>query len=215
MLRTLIVVFLAFLGTLSASHADSLKQLEQTKAYRKVLNTKQKKLPSLYSEKWFSRATWYGRVFLDDEGASLLFAWLGTDAKKAQQRAYTGGLLSVKKEVEGIVVSREFVTPNFKQLVVTIVVPHPRSAVACGAGLVPICNVVTTPKEKRFSETSVVREYGPSEYIKTTDNECVYLTHLPKNGLLQIKNDLCSSEAELKEFFDSLDIETLTKRLNS
>jgi hypothetical protein len=209
-------------GTLSFSQyclaekkLDSMDQLKKSKEYRAYLSNANRifkeRSKDLYSEKWFNPGSFYGQVFIKDDGYLNLYQWLNIDPQKfslVETEAFY--------EPEFLRTVRGYLDRKSHFIEMTIIAPHPRSLEAIKLGLV-------TNYQKLFPGSTDIDEIGDLDLgfdkigkiatLKNGQSQLVYTTEQGTRILASVEH--FRHKESLISFFKSLNLGLFEQRVNS
>jgi len=216
MSRTFAGYLLIFSICLSAPHfslGDSmqeLKKIEQSLA-RKGSNQQRHDQKQLLSGKWFTAGTNFARLFLSEKGPLNLLDWLGTVIP-----GYIPGNESPFRRSEFIGAQKSFRDPNLNELLLLILVPHPKFAPVVELGLQASFAKHEPPQLRIIASETVELRSGYEATIYSHDSgACSLVVKGPKSSLLNLEVKSCAIKASLIDFAQKLDIERLAMKLQS
>ena len=189
---------------------DILKPIEQKLTKGNVKQDTQN-LRRLYSAKWLEAGTNFASLFLSQKGPLKLLEWVGDLLP-----GFSPGATESYHETEFVGASRLYKDENFNQIILTILVPHPKYIAVTGMGLVPAFSKLEPPLLRITEEEIVLVHKTLNGKIYTHDDgDCSLLVKLPRSSVANLSAKTCHLKEQLKDLAEKLDLERLAMKLQS
>lgn len=196
----------------SEHYEEPLRELETSKVFKKTIKTVKKKhyYHEFYTEKWFNAGSFYGQIFLRDNGEKFLFDWLDLP-----EEIYSPAKTAVVREPEFFKTERIYLDDKAKSIAITILIPHPRSIEAINQGLVSEFSKYI-PKEGSFGKRAEVQlKEGSATLYQLENGECSAVIHAAKESLIEARVIHCSLQSNLEKFIKDLNLILFNQRMQS
>ena len=193
------------------SGEDGLTDAEEV--IRKMTGrTQTQEAKQLLSGKWLTAGTNFTSVFIHSKGPLYLLDWSGSIVKgftpETTRHSY--------RELEYVGATTNFKDENFINLVLTILVPHPKYRSSVDLGLIPEFAKLSPPTLKVVSSKPVELKNGMSATVYAhEDGNCSALVKLTKNSVLNVDAPSCAAEKSIIEFLNSINLERVNLKLDS
>jgi hypothetical protein len=163
------------------------------------------------AKEWFEPDSNIGRLFTGHRRETLITTWLGMGSSDYRLEKNTPLDFSTHTGVRAEYRSKRKDTPP---IILTCLVPHPRSLTARTLGLVKEFNVLERPiiesPRKRAVEVS---GFSGSLLVDSEQERCEVLLALKRASLFHLESTSCESVDEFLHFAESLDIARLDTKL--
>jgi len=192
--------------------ADPLKEVQGSRTFKKVLGRQNIKVTSekVYTTKWMNPGTFFGQVFLREEGYRLLFEWLSIPDK-----IYSPLQTTISKKAEYLGVERVLLDQTSKTITLTILIPHPRSREVVEQRMMHVFTDLIPTEAEIHSQMELELEGGKAKSYELEDGRCKIIYHGVMNSLLEAKVDHCLQRKSLEDFVKSLNLKLFDQRLQS
>jgi hypothetical protein len=203
--------FLFFI-LISASTAfpDSLSDILDSLG-RKDLGKKTPQ-PADTSDTWFEKDSNLSKLFAQDPSSlDLIRQWLGDLTDKE----YTFANEEKIKKAEYVSVSAIYNSTKGSNVILTVLVPHPKSIELINNGLIADFRSQEPPGLSITAEEKMVLKNITATFYQHKGSGCSLLYKLPKSATLNIKDPSCADARNIINFAELLNIDRLKKKLDS
>lgn len=197
---------------LSNACAKPLQEVTNSRVYRKALGSRDKRATAkeYYTKKWFDPGTFYGQIFLREDGYQFLYDWL-----EIPHQIYSPVETRTKKEAEYFKTTRTYLDDKSKAIKITILIPHPRSIEAIHQGLVEEFNQYHQLDASIIKKSEIALGEQKGILYQLADAQCSVLIQNAKESLIEARVESCNQEKNLVNFVKSLNLTLFNQRLMS
>lgn len=203
----------AFFFLCSVVSADPLREVQKSRVYRKVLGGPNKSTSpdKVYTKKWLNPGSFFGQLFLQDDGYLLLFEWLSLPALK-----YGPVTTTIRRKTEYLEVVRTYLDSDAKAIAISILIPHPRSQQVVDQGIIQAFQKrIPTPELLHSKKDLDLAEGKKATLYKWEDNQCSIVYRGSKSSLIEARVESCRLESNLENFVKDLNLTLFDQRLES
>lgn len=193
-----------------AEALDDLRKIDEA-LNKKSQTKKNKEARLLLSGKWLVAGSNFARLFLQEKGPLNLLEWVGTVIPGFTPRAEAS-----RRKPEYVSAEKTFRDHNLNQLVLTILVPHPKFASVVDLGLEADFARYEPPFIKILASEKIELRAGFSAMVYSHDDgACSLVIKAPRSSMINISGKTCAIKSSLIDLAQKLDLERLSMKLQS
>lgn len=191
------------------AQAENLKEFMESKAFRGYQRSTTS-TRALHGPKWFKPGSNFQKVFLLQDGASLLLEWLGVSAV-----SLTPGKTVFHKKIEYSGAEKQFVNSASWKITLAVYVPHPKFRATRQTGLLEPFNLFQPPKMEVVYTQKLDIKGLPAIMYEKPDGSCSLFIEANKGAIVNIAAERCEPRADLLSLAQALDLARLNDKLDT